>query len=118
MSKKRLKTIKTKIDFEKQSIENIYNFDLNITDRYKLLFTDGYYVEITDKVTHIKNDENVEVIAYNKDKKLLLHTWANDAEVHSASFLIWVWSMELIINENNIYTLIIKRGEPVGGGFL
>jgi len=109
--------IRPNIKFENQNIETQYTLDFNKFNVYEILFDDGYYVMISDKTTHIKNDDDVEAVLYSPENVIKLYNWVN-SKIDEAQFLSYNWFMNLASTENNVYTLIFKRGRPVGGGFL
>lgn len=114
----KMKIIKIQKEFEQQDAETIYELDFNKTNKYKITFTDGYYVVISDKVEHVENDDEVEAILYNSNDEKKSYNWAN-SRVDEVQYHVYNWFMELSLkNESNVYSLAFRRGRPVGGGFL
>jgi len=113
----RLKTIKVQVDFEKQSKLTEYSLDFNKTNKYKIVFTDGYYVTITDKIEHILNDDDVEAVLFTPNKQKKSQNWVS-ARPDEVQYVLYNWFMHLRLKDNNIYSLVFERGRPVGGGVL
>lgn len=109
--------IKIDNDFEKQNKHNVYELDFSKSNYYRIEFTDGYYVDIIDKVTHVENDDLVEAILYTKNNEPKSYNWAN-SRADEVQYILYNWIMNLTIHKNNIYQLIFERGKEVGGGFL
>ena len=114
----RLKTLKIKKDFEKQDSLTHYELDFNKTNKYKITFTDGYYVTITDKTEHILNDEEVEANLFTPEKIKKSTHWVGH-KPDEAQYTQYNWFMHLrLTNESNVYSLVFERGRRVGGGVL
>ena len=114
----RLKTIKVNKPFEKQDKLVEFKLDFNKTNKYKIVFTDGYYVTINDKTEHILNDEEVEANLFTPENIKKSTHWVGHRP-DEAQYVQYNWFMHLrLTNENNIYSLVFERGRPVGGGFL
>jgi len=114
----RLKTIKVKNEFEKQGKLTEYLLDFNITNKYKITFTDGYFVTINDKTEHILNDDEVEAVLFTPEKNKKSQNWVS-ARPDEVQYELYNWFMHLrLTNDINVYSLIFERGRPVGGGFL
>lgn len=114
----KLKTIKVKNDFEKQDKLTEYLLDFNLTNKYKITFTDGYFVIINDKTEHILNDDEVEANLFTPDKVKKSTNWVS-SRPDEVQYVLYNWFMHLrLTNESNVYSLVFERGRPVGGGFL
>ena len=117
MAKSKQKTIKIDCEFEKQGKESKFELDFKKTNKFKILYTDGYYVIVTDKVTHKDNDDAVEAVLYDANNTIKSYNWAN-SRVDEVQYYVYNWLMNLESTDNNVYILTFKRGREVGGGFL
>ena len=114
----RLKTIKIKKKFEQQDKITEYVLDFNKTNKYKIIFGDGYFVTITDKIEHILNDDEVEAVLFTPEKIKKSQHWVS-AKPDEVQYELYNWFMHLRLkNDSNVYSLVFERGIPVGGGFL
>jgi len=113
----RQKTIKVKSSFEKQNKHSEFKLDFNKTNKYKIVFEDGYYATITDHTEHILNDDDVEAVLYSPEGKKKLINWVS-AKADEAQFIAYNWFMQIQLLKNNIYSLTFYRGKSVGGGVL
>lgn len=103
--------------FEEQDIKTIYKIDFDGQDNVKLVFSDGYYVIISDNVTHNDNHDTVEVCLYSPENEVKLINWVS-CQIDEAPFRLYNWHMNLENSEtDNIFNLIFERGISMGGGF-
>lgn len=114
----RMKTIKAKTDFERQDIVTEYLLDFNKTNKYKVVYGDGYFCMITDKTEHVLNDDEVEAVLFTPDKIKKSINWVS-SKPDEVSLPLFNWFMQLrLTKESNVYSLVFHRGIPMGGGFL
>ena len=111
------KIIRIDCNFEQQNVEAIYNLDFNLYNVYEIIFKDNYCAVISDKTTHIENDDAVEAILYSPEHEIKSYNWVN-SRIDEVQYILYNWFMNLELSENNIYFLSFKRGRSVGGGFL
>jgi len=104
-------------EFEKQPTTTVYNLDFNLHNVYEIIFSDKYYVVISDKTTHIDNEDDVEAILYSPENEIKSYNWVN-SRIDQVQYILYNWFMNLESGENNIYFLTFERGRSVGGGFL
>lgn len=117
MAKQKQKIINVGCEFEQQDVKSEYLLDFKKTTKYKILFTDGYYVNITDKTEHIDNDDEVEANLYTPDNMKKSTNWVN-SRIDEVQYILYNWFMNLELKDDNVYLLSFTRGRPVGGGFL
>lgn len=103
-------------EFESQDVKTSYELDFNKTNIYRIAFKDGYYVTISDTITHNDNDDNIEACLFSIDNEKLSVNWPN-SRIDEVPYRLYNWFMNLEKIGDNKFNLIFERGIPMAGGF-